>query len=217
MAELPGLVSAVVEGDLLMINSAQSFNLAQVQQLLPGKFTISEVQSTSEEVASVRPATYKPLIIISLYIVIGSLVLEAFSVDGFSTMDWMRYFMAGFFIVFSFFKLLDLAGFSRSYAMYDIIAAKWTPWGSIYPFVELGLGLLYLTGLFVFELNVLTLIVLLIGSIGVVQSNLRKKQIRCACLGTVFNLPMTKVTIIENAIMIVMAVFGIIMHFSRQG
>jgi hypothetical protein len=36
---------------------------------------------------------------------------------------------------------------------------------------------------------------------------MNKKKIVCACLGTVFNLPMTKVTIIEDSIMVAMAAF----------
>ena len=52
----------------------------------------------------------------------------------------MRHFMAGFFIVFAFFKLLNIQGFADSYRMYDIVAAKWPGWGYVYPFVELALG-----------------------------------------------------------------------------
>jgi hypothetical protein len=34
---------------------------------------------------------------------------------------------------------------------------------------------------------------------------LNKKKIQCACLGAVFNLPMSTVTIIEDALMIAMS------------
>ena len=44
-----------------------------------------------------------------------------------------------------------------------------------------------------------------ISIIGVLQSVLNKKKIQCACLGAVFNLPMSTVTIIEDALMIVMS------------
>jgi hypothetical protein len=44
-----------------------------------------------------------------------------------------------------------------------------------------------------------------VSLIGVVQSVLNKRQIRCACLGAVFNLPMSTVTIIEDGLMIVMS------------
>jgi len=44
-------------------------------------------------------------------------------------MRWMNHFMAGFFLVFSFFKLLNLKGFAESYSMYDIVAKHWNGWG----------------------------------------------------------------------------------------
>jgi hypothetical protein len=44
-----------------------------------------------------------------------------------------------------------------------------------------------------------------ISIVGVLQSVLNKKKIQCACLGAVFNLPMSTVTIIEDALMIAMS------------
>ena len=120
-------------------------------------------------------------------------------------MLWMRHFMAGFFIVFSFFKLLNLEGFATSFQMYDIVSARWKGWGYIYPFVEMGLGLMYLIDLAPVATNIATVVVLGIGSIGVIKSNLDKKKIKCACLGDVFNLPMTTVTVVEDLSMVAMA------------
>lgn len=117
----------------------------------------------------------------------------------------MRHFMAGFFIVFSFFKLLNLDGFVNSYQMYDILAKRIRAWAYIYPFIELGLGLLYLTNIEPLATNLITIIVLGISSIGVIESNLNKRKIKCACLGDVFNLPMSTITIIEDVGMIAMA------------
>lgn len=44
-----------------------------------------------------------------------------------------------------------------------------------------------------------------ISIIGVIQSVLQKRKIKCVCLGTGFNLPMSTVTIIEDGLMIAMA------------
>ena len=117
----------------------------------------------------------------------------------------MRHCMAGFFIVFSFFKLLDLPGFADSYAMYDVIAERWKGWGYLYPFLELSLGVLYLIGIGTSWAHVGTLLLLGVGTLGVVRSNLQRKKIKCACLGTVFDLPMSTVTIVENLTMMLMA------------
>ena len=89
----------------------------------------------------------------------------------------MRHFMAGFFLVFSFFKFLNLSGFANSYAVYDLLAAKWKGWGYIYPFVELGLGILYLINVAPFETNLITIVVLGFSRLGVIKSNLDKRQI----------------------------------------
>jgi hypothetical protein len=44
----------------------------------------------------------------------------------------------------------------------------------------------------------------------VIQSLLNKRKIRCACLGTVFNLPMSTVTLVEDGLMVAMAAFAIL-------
>jgi hypothetical protein len=89
---------------------------------------------------------------------------------------WMRNFMAGFFIVFSFFKLLNIKGFADSYKMYDVIAGRWYSWGYIYPFVELILGIMYFLDLTPRIANITTIVVLGVSSIGVIKSNLDKRK-----------------------------------------
>ena len=123
----------------------------------------------------------------------------------------MNVFMAGFFLTFSFFKLLDLKGFEESYSMYDIVAKKLKTWGFIYAFIELALGIAYATNFQPFVTNIVTLVVMSVSIIGVLQSVLNKQKIQCACLGAVFNLPMSTVTIIEDALMIAMSAISLFM------
>ena len=183
---------------------------AVLQQALSdkGNYSISEEASAMSPVYQEEQkgflATYKPLLMIVGFIA-GTSLLVQYPFQGFSGMLWMRHFMAGFFIVFSFFKLLNLSGFVDSYRMYDIVAEKWKAWGYIYPFVELALGIAYLIAWNPSVTNITTVIVLGVSTIGVVKSNLDKRKIKCACLGDVFNLPMSKVTIIEDVSMVAMA------------
>ena len=53
-----------------------------------------------------------------------------------------------------------------------------------------------------------------VSIIGVLQTVLNKQKIKCACLGDVFNLPMSEVTIIEDGLMIVMSLSMVIMYLS---
>ncbi|MCB0321673.1 MAG: hypothetical protein KDD60_12165, partial [Bdellovibrionales bacterium] len=78
-------------------------------------------------------------------------------------------------------------------------------YGWAYPFIELVLGVSYLTGILLVPAYIATIILLGVGAIGVLKVLLNKNSIQCACLGTVLNLPMTKVTLIENTTMVVMA------------
>ncbi|MEO7922213.1 MAG: MauE/DoxX family redox-associated membrane protein [Chitinophagaceae bacterium] len=149
-------------------------------------------------------ATYKPILLIFGYI-IGITLLVEYIYDGFVWMRWMSHFMAGFFLVFSFFKLLNLKGFAESYAMYDIVAKKWSGWGYVYAFAELALGLAFLSGYNPLVTNAITFVLMTISIVGVLQSVLNKRKIKCACLGDVFNLPMSTITIIEDALMIAMS------------
>lgn len=152
--------------------------------------------------------TYKPLLLIVLFVAGTPAIIQMG--DSWSWMLWMRHFMAGFFLTFSFFKLLNIRGFASSYAMYDLLAAKWKPWGFIYPFIELALGLAYLINYEPQLTNWVTVAVLGFSSIGVIQSNLSRRKIKCACLGDVFDLPMSTVTVIEDLTMVAMAAFMLI-------
>ena len=88
-----------------------------------------------------------------------------------------------FFLVFSFFKLLNLRGFADSYRMYDIVAKKWPAWGYLYAFVELFLGIAFLTGFNPIATNVVTLVVMSVSLIGVLQSVLNKRKIKMCLPG----------------------------------
>jgi hypothetical protein len=112
-----------------------------------------------------------------------------------------------FYIVFSFFKMLDLNGFPESFRMYDPLAKVLPIYGWLYPFLETALGLMFLMRFEIEIALIATLVILGITTLGVTKTLLDKKSIQCACLGTALKLPMTEATFIENAIMIVMAIF----------
>lgn len=154
--------------------------------------------------------TYKPILLIFGYITVVTLLIQLRN-DRFDAMQWMQHFMAGFFLVFSFFKLLNLTGFAESYQMYDVVARRFPAWGYVYAFTELGLGLAYLTNFQPQVTNVLTFVVMSLSIIGVLKSVLNKRSIQCACLGATFNLPMSTVTIIEDGLMIAMSAGMILM------
>lgn len=159
----------------------------------------------SEVPIAVEPATsYFPLALIVAYL-LGITALVEYATGSFDVMRAMRHFMAGFFLAFSFFKLLDVRGFADSYAMYDLLARRSRLYALAYPFLELGLGMAYLLNVMPLLVNGITLAVMLLGTAGVAESLRSRRRVRCACLGGVFNLPMSKITLIEDLVMAVMA------------
>lgn len=154
--------------------------------------------------------TYRPLFILLAYLL---LVVGAAGVmhGGFHLGLSMRLFMGGFFVAFSFFKMLDLRGFSDAYRSYDLVAKAVPAYGLVYPFIELALGLAYLANWQPVAVNAVTAVVMAISLAGVLKAVLSKQAIRCACLGTGFNLPMSTVTIVEDGAMLAMAIVALVL------
>lgn len=171
-------------------------------------YPIPAVQNAAfpEQIAEKSWATYFPLALLTAYLVFVP-VLAQWGASAFDGVAWMRHFMAAFFLAFSFFKLLNLRAFADAYAGYDLLAAKWHGWGFVYPFVELALGIAYLINFQPKLTNAVTFVVMAFSLLGVLRAVLSKQKIKCACLGAVFNLPMSTVTIVEDALMAAMALW----------
>jgi copper chaperone CopZ len=179
--------------------------LSDFQKVLDSKYQISSINQN--EIAKQTKSwfeTYKPILLIFFYIILVTALVQTQNTK-FDFMQAMRHFMSGFFLIFSFFKLLNLKGFAESYVMYDVLAKQVPAWAYLYVFIELSLGIAFLINFNPILTNSITVTVMSISIIGVLQSVLNKKKIQCACLGAVFNLPMSTVTIIEDGLMIVMS------------
>lgn len=110
----------------------------------------------------------------------------------------IEYFMIGFFLVFSGFKLMDLKGFAEGYSTYDLLAKRFFSYGYIYPFIELFFGLAMILVPFSRGLLWAEFLIMTFSGIGVALKLLKKEKFQCACLGTFLKVPLTKVTLIED-------------------
>jgi cation transport ATPase len=153
---------------------------------------------------------YYPLFLIAVFITVVSFLTSfqqgIYVLENFELKMFLHNFMTGFFLVFSFFKLLDIKAFAESFQMYDLLAAKLPVYGKVYPFIELCLGILCLIHFQLYYVYIADIIIMGFGALGVIQSVLDKRKIRCACLGSVFNLPMSTITIIENSLMVLIGI-----------
>ena len=193
-------VEVSLEKAAVSFDSSTIVTVELLSNSLGAKYT---VQLTPAETAALVPSKWKqlrPLFLIFFYITVASIMLS----NGASMSLFMTYFMGLFYL--GFFKFLDYQGFPASFRQYDPIAKRVGAYAWVYPFIETALGMAFL---YQFELQLalwVTLFILGSTTFGVVQQLRKKEVIQCACLGTALNLPMTEATLIENTIMILMAI-----------
>ena len=200
--QLPNVndVTANLKTGTVEVHYQQYFDVNEIEAVLPPKYALVEDITTAPSKAK----QLYPLGLIFLFLIGGTLIIHY---PTFVIRDVLPDFMGLFFVVFSFFKYLDLSGFQSSFRRYDPLAKAIPFYAWLYPFLELSLGVLFLMRLELQFALWLTVAILGITTIGVVKVLLSKKEIECACLGSVLKLPMTEATLIENALMIAMAVW----------
>jgi hypothetical protein len=147
---------------------------------------------------------YTPLIII---IVLTSLsaCAKQFAGVSWNWMNWMHDFMGFFLVIFSMFKFFDMEGFADGFQMYDLLAKPFRLYGYVYPFIELFLGLGYLSHWQPKLIYSVTVVVLAFGSIGILRALFKGLDVECACMGTVLHVPLSTVALVEDLGMALMA------------
>lgn len=148
---------------------------------------------------------FVPLIILVTLITLVTIAHQLWF--GLDAVQAMRISMAAFFLIFGAFKVINLAGFAEAYSMYDLLAKKFFVYGYLYPFIEIALGLAYLLNWQLAIASAITIAVMFLSAVGVFIELRKGNAITCACLGTLFKIPMTYVTLLEDLIMGGMAIF----------
>ncbi len=167
----------------------------------PGRFAGGKVEAMGlGEPVAAEKADYTPLIVVIglIALVTAALTYRDYDRDALALERTLAYFMAGFFLVFAGFKLLDLRGFADAYDTYDLLAKRVPAYGYLYPFLELGFGIGMLLAPTSRHLLVAELAVMAFSGLGVAIKLAKHETFRCACLGTVLKVPLTKVTLVED-------------------
>ncbi len=141
-------------------------------------------------------------IIFSLILILIALVVSYFG--------YMLIFMGAVFLILSILKIIDLKGFSDIFRRYDLLAKKFPFYASIYPLIELFLGACFMLRFLLSFAAILTIFIMSIGSVSLIKHLFSKQKKSCACLGAKIKIPLTRFTLVENLIMLVMAVMILI-------
>ena len=154
-------------------------------------------------------SAYRPIWII--YGLIFFTVTVGVLANGLGFEVWMRLTMGAVALVFALFKLFDLAAFARDFAGYVVVAKRVPFYGRAYPLIEAGLGVLFVAGVFVPFALLASVLVFGLGLIGVWQALQRGEKVQCACVGKMFDLPLSRVALFENGLMVGMSVLMLIL------
>jgi mannose/fructose/N-acetylgalactosamine-specific phosphotransferase system component IID len=154
---------------------------------------------------------YWPLVSLILIAILASYAIT-YSVNGNIT-QCMHYFMGFFLCCFAMLKIFNLSAFADGFEMYDIIAKQIRSYAYLYPFIELLLGLSLLAFIIPMVVYIFTIIIMSIGTIGVISALKKNLDINCPCMGSILEVPLSTVTLTEDLGMIAMSVIMLIMRY----
>ena len=133
----------------------------------------------------------------------------SFAVSGSPfTLKAAEWFIAFSMVVLAMLKLQNVESFATMFLNYDLLAKRWVPYATIYPFAEGLAGILMIAG----ALDWLSIpVALFIGSIGAISVfkavYIDKRELKCACVGGDSNVPLGFISLTENLMMIAMALW----------
>lgn len=161
----------------------------------------------SEPDFSAKVRLYRPLIVVASVALVLALALYVGA-----GMMLMTGWMGGFLILLATLKLFDVQGFVGAFRQYDPLAMRVKAYACLYPFLELALGGLILAGVWPLLVNLVLMAVFAVNAAGVGRVLQTGAAVRCGCAGAGFNLPVGRVTLLEDLLMVVMGLWGLIIH-----
>jgi len=161
-----------------------------------------------KRVADPKATTYKP--VVALF-AITALMAMAVSLAVYGTPFTVRageWFVGFSMVVLALLKLQNVESFATMFLNYDLLAKRWVPYSYIYPFAEASAGVLMIAGVLTWLSVPIALFIGTVGAVSVLKAvYVDRRELKCACVGGASNVPLGFVSLIENLMMIAMAVW----------
>ncbi len=155
--------------------------------------------------------TYTPVIAIFAS---AALMALAVSWAAFGTLLSMRvaeWFIAISMCLLAVQKLRDIDSFSNSFLGYDLLARRYVRYAYVYPFAELFAGVLMIAGALTWLAAPIALFIGAIGAVSVYRAvYIEKRDLKCACVGGESNVPLGFISLLENVMMVAMAIWMLV-------
>ncbi len=105
-------------------------------------------------------------------------------------------------------KLKDLESFSTMFLNYDLLAQRQVRYSYVYPFAETLAGILMLAHVLTWLASPVALFIGTVGAASVFKAvYIDRRELKCACAGGDSNVPLGFVSLTENLIMILIALW----------
>lgn len=155
-----------------------------------------------------KATSYKPVIAVFAMTALMAMAASMAVLGTPFTVRAGEWFIAFSMCVLAMLKLQNLESFATMFLNYDLLARRWVPYSYIYPFAEGLAGVLMAAGI----LRAVSVpVALFIGGVGAVSVfhavYIQKRELKCACVGGSSNVPLGFVSLLENVMMIAMAVW----------
>ena len=127
---------------------------------------------------------------------------------GFDALRALESGIAALMIILAMLKLQDVEKFSLMFLNYDLLAKRWVPYATIYPYAEFTAGALMLAGVLHWLSIPLALVIGGIGAVSVIKAvYIDRRELKCACVGGDSKVPLGPVSLLENLLMLGMALW----------
>jgi glutaredoxin len=161
-----------------------------------------------KRVSDPKAASYRP--VIALFAMTALTAMAAsFAVTGsILTVRAVEWFIGFSMVVLALLKLQNVETFATMFLNYDLLAKRWVPYSYIYPFAEGFAGILMVSGALTWLSAPIALFIGTVGAISVIKAvYVDRWELKCACVGGSTNVPLGFISLTENLMMILMAVW----------
>lgn len=156
----------------------------------------SKFESIKENIVTFLPV---------FYVYIFSLLLSLNLVFFFNlnTRSFYLYFLGFFSLTFGILKIINYKTYIESVLEYDFVAQRFKPYAYLFPIFEIIFGLLFIIHKEILYVEYFCILLFTLNIIVIANALEKKRDYSCACMGGLFNLPLSYVSLLESLTMVV--------------
>jgi glutaredoxin len=161
-----------------------------------------------KKVVDPKAVTYRPVIVLFTMTALAAMAASYAATGDPFTARALQWFIALSMVVLSLLKLQNVETFSAMFLNYDLLAKRWVPYSYVYPYAEGLAGVLMISGALKWISVPVALVIGTVGAVSVFKAvYIDNRELKCACVGGSSNVPLGFISLTENLMMIVMAVW----------